>query len=212
MVESLRNFLDAMGVDWVLWLLLVLSVGSLTIIIERAVYFRRNFTPAERIEGILRTHLGRNELSKALESIAPLPGMEARVVSEGLREMHRGADAVEEILAGTIASERVRHDQFLSILGTLGNNAPFIGLFGTVVGIVGAFRNLESAVDTSDASKNQLIMGSISEALVATAVGLFVAIPAVVGFNAFKNMIRKRASNADALARLVIAHLRSKAS
>ena len=89
----------------------------------------------------------------------------------------------------------------LGILGTLGNNAPFIGLFGTVLGIIKAF---------ADLSKNSgggagAVMAGISEALVATAVGLMVAIPAVIAFNYFQAKVRKTVARVDAIAHLVLA-------
>lgn len=209
MVEDLRNFMDTLGVDWVLWLLIALSVFSLAIIIERIVFFQRYSTAADTVEGLLRKHLDNDSPDEALKALRPLPGMEAAVLSAGLGAIHKGPAAVEETMAGALAKERIQHDRFLAILGTLGNNAPFIGLFGTVVGIVSAFRELESGLDTASAAQNEAIMGSISEALVATAVGLFVAIPAVIGFNAFKSQIKRRASSSDALSRILMAHVKT---
>ncbi len=78
-----------------------------------------------------------------------------------------------------MAAERPRYERFLSFLGTLGSNAPFIGLFGTVLGIIKAFNDL-GAVAIQGSAIQQTVMTGISEALVATAVGLAVAIPAVV--------------------------------
>jgi biopolymer transport protein ExbB len=85
-------------------------------------------------------------------------------------------------------------------LGTLGNNAPFIGLFGTVLGIIKAF---------ADLAKNQgggatVVMAGIADALVATAVGLLVALPAVVAFNIFQGRIRRTMGRVDTLAHLIL--------
>ena len=100
------------------------------------------------------------------------------------------------------AKSRLRIDleRNLGVLGTLGNNAPFIGLFGTVLGIIKAF---------ADLSRNQAggagaVMSGISEALVATAVGLMVAIPAVIAFNYFQGRVRKALARVDAMAHLVL--------
>jgi biopolymer transport protein ExbB len=92
----------------------------------------------------------------------------------------------------------------LAFLGTLGNNAPFIGLFGTVLGIIKAFHDLAG----NQAGGVAVVMAGISEALVATAVGLLVAIPAVVGFNTFNRRVRKAIANVDSLAHVVLAQLK----
>ncbi len=74
----------------------------------------------------------------------------------------------------------------LGILATFGNNAPFIGLFGTVLGIIEAFH----ALSTSNEFGIRVVMGGISEALVATALGLFVAIPSVIAYNFFVRKVK----------------------
>jgi biopolymer transport protein ExbB len=106
-------------------------------------------------------------------------------------------------MAAESSLQRLRAEKNLAYLGTLGNNAPFIGLLGTVVGIIGAFHQL-------DASGGQLtsgLMAEIGEALVATAVGLLVALPAVAAFNTFQRAIAVRLSQGDALGRQLVAHL-----
>jgi biopolymer transport protein ExbB len=113
----------------------------------------------------------------------------------------RGAEAVEEIVEATIIRERLRYERFLSYLSTLGNNAPFIGLFGTVLGIIKAFADLSHNSGGGAAA----VMAGISEALVSTAVGLMVAIPAVIAFNFFQAKVRKTLANIDAIAHLVLA-------
>ncbi|WP_232293919.1 MotA/TolQ/ExbB proton channel family protein, partial [Stigmatella aurantiaca] len=76
-------------------------------------------------------------------------GMEAAVLQEALAASSRGADAVEQLIASVVARERPQYERFLSFLGTLGNNAPFIGLFGTVLGIIKAFHDLGSLSATA---------------------------------------------------------------
>ena len=112
-------------------------------------------------------------------------------------------------LAGALARERVRYERFLPYLGTLGNNAPFIGLFGTVLGVINAFDALQAG-NLSDAGGAASVMGPIAEALVATGVGLLVAIPAVVAFNVFQSRIKRSASNAELLARTMVAYVFSR--
>jgi len=208
MVESLRNVLDTLGVDWVLWLLLGMSVLGLAVIIERAVYFRRNHAPLAVVERHLVDGLGAEGPEGALRRLEGVAGMEAAVARDALRAWDRGPDVVDEVVAGAIERERIADERLLPILGTLGANAPFVGLFGTVVGVVSAFHDLEVAMTRGDTTRNEALMGSISEALVATAIGLLVAIPAVVAFNYFKARVRVRVAGAQAAGRIVVAHLR----
>src|SRR5262249_13072024 len=124
-----------------------------------------------------------------------------------------GAKAAEEAMAGAAALQRMKLEKRLVYLGTLGNNAPFIGLFGTVIGVVQAFDELGKAshagvgAQAAPAMAPQAVMASISEALVATAIGLFVAIPAVAAFNAFQRVIKSKLANTEVLSRVLLAHL-----
>ena len=96
----------------------------------------------------------------------------------------------------------------LSFLGTLGSNAPFVGLFGTVLGIIKAFHDL-GAVNVKGAAVQQTVMAGISEALVATAVGLAVAIPAVVAYNGFQRWLKNMTARTNALGHALVGHLRT---
>ena len=115
--------------------------------------------------------------------------------------------AAERAMAGTVTAERMRMERGLPFLATVGANAPFIGLFGTVLGIIHAFHDL--SVNTSEAS--EAVMAGISEALVATAVGLLVAIPAVVLYNSFQRWVKSRLARSESLAQLVLARLTGEA-
>ncbi len=209
MVEHLARILDELGAEWILWLLIVLSVISVAVVIERLLFLRRNRVPVGDLQDKLATALdtGKDDGLKLLE---PYSGMEAVVVSSGIRHMHRGPAAVEEIMAGREQVERQRYDKYLSFLGSLGANAPFIGLLGTVIGIMGAFADLQVTMNAdTQANRSQAIMGSISEALVATAVGLLVAIPAVVAFNQFKGKVKRVQADTAALGAILLAHVKS---
>ena len=124
----------------------------------------------------------------------------ATVAAAGIAALPRGADAVSETMASAKARRRVELERHLGILGTLGNNAPFIGLFGTVLGIIKAFSDLAR----NQASGAGAVMSGISEALVATAIGLLVAIPAVIAFNIFQGRVRKAMAEIDAIAHQVL--------
>src|SRR5215472_10798462 len=159
-----------LGAQWVLWLLIGLSVISVAVMIERAMFFGRRRVDLDKLS---------RDVVDALRSEA----IEAVVATAGLREARRGPGAAAEAMVGARSREKLQLERRVSILGTLGNNAPFIGLFGTVLGIIKAFNDLSETVVRGSAIQ-QTVMTGISEALVATAVGLAVAIPAVVAFNA----------------------------
>ncbi len=89
----------------------------------------------------------------------------------------------------------------------MASNAPFIGLFGTVLGIIRAFKDLSSNM----AEASGAVMGGIAEALIATAVGLLVAIPAVVAFNVLKGRVRKIADDGNMMTATLLSYLKSEA-
>jgi biopolymer transport protein ExbB len=191
--------------EWVLWLLVILSVLSIAIMLERAVYFARNRLPDSEA---LAVRLARGEFDAVRKAVEGKSGMEAAVIREGLASTSQGADTVEQVIASTLARERPQYERFLAFLGTLGNNAPFIGLFGTVLGIIKAFNDL-GASNVKGAAIQQTVMAGISEALVATAVGLAVAIPAVVGFNIFNRQLKTLTSRANSLGYALVGNMRA---
>ncbi len=191
--------------EWVLWLLVVLSVLSIALMLERVVYFATHRLPDAEA---LAVKLSRGEFDAVRTAIQGKKGMEAAVIREGLASTAQGPDTVEQVIASTISRERPQYERYLSFLGTLGNNAPFIGLFGTVLGIIKAFNDL-GAANVKGAAIQQTVMTGISEALVATAVGLAVAIPAVVAFNAFNRQLKTITSRTNALGFALVGSLRA---
>jgi biopolymer transport protein ExbB len=200
-----RQLLDIflyLGSEWILYLLLILSIISIAITIERLIHFGRRQVDAEGMSDRLAELLAKNDLDGAREFLAGSRTHVAAILRKGLAAIDRGAGAVEEVVAGATQIERLKMERGLAFLGTLGNNAPFIGLFGTVLGIIRAFRDL--ATNTIEGSS--AVMAGIAEALVATAVGLLVALPAVALFNTFQRHIRAKLAGADALTRVLLAH------
>lgn len=191
--------------EWVLWLLAILSVLSLAVVFERLVFFS---THRLANSGLILQQLSRGELEPVKGQVAEKKGMEAAVLREAMAFADQGPEAVESVIASAVARERPRYERFLSFLGTLGNNAPFIGLFGTVLGIIKAFHDLGMSTAKGGAVQ-QTVMGGISEALVATAVGLAVAIPAVVAFNGFNRWLKNLTARTNALGHALVGHLRS---
>ena len=193
------------GSEWVLWLLLVLSVVSVAIMIERQVFFASHAVePAPFVER-LNAYLLKDDLKGAEEWLRDQKSSEAQVVTAGISKAHQGPSIAEEAMLGVQLQERFRLERNLAVLGTLGNNAPFIGLFGTVLGIIKAFHDLAAA---GGSGGPEVVMYGISEALVATAVGLFVAIPAVISFNYFMRKVKRVLANMETYSKLLLIHLK----
>ena len=194
-----------LGASWVMWLLVGLSIVGLAIVLERAYYLvvsRDNLRDLR--EDFLRS-LRQGDLESAQQRLERSRSFEARVVRAGLEVADGGALAAEERMAGESALSRLHMERNLAFLGTVGNNAPFVGLLGTVIGIIRAF----SQLDSSGGQVTSGLMSEIGEALVATAIGILVALPSVAFFNFFQRVIRGRISRADALGRELLSYLKS---
>jgi biopolymer transport protein ExbB len=213
MIERVKSAMVGLGATWVLWLMLLLSVVSLAIMLERAwLYWSLRDDVAALMRDLGRL-LRKGDLEGARKRLESSPSGEAAVVIAGIVEAGMGADAAEEAMEGASALQRLKLEKRLAFLGTLGNNAPFIGLLGTVIGIVGAFDELGKAKNATMTGAAQVapeaVMANIAEALVATAVGLLVAIPAVAAFNSFQRIVKTTLSNTEALSHVLMAHLRA---
>ena len=209
MIERIKSAMVGTGASWVLVVMLVLSVVSLAVMLERAwLYWSLRDDVAELMKELGQL-LRKGDLEGARKRLERSPSAEAAVVIAGLVEAEAGPGAAEEAMAGAGALQKLKLEKRLAFLGTLGNNAPFIGLLGTVIGILGAFDELSKAQGAAGSIAPEGVRGQISEALVATAVGLLVAIPAVVAFNAFQRVVKTTVANTDALGHVLMAHLKS---
>jgi len=218
MLERVKSALVGLGAGWVLILMFVLSVISVAVMLERAWLFISLRDDIPRLMRELAALLRAGDFEGARKRLEASPSAEAAVVVAGIVEAPRGAQAAEEAMAGASALQRTRLERRLAFLGTVGNNAPFIGLLGTVIGIVAAFDELAREASaaganpsgaTAAASVSATLQSHISEALVATAVGLFVAIPAVGAYNYFQRVVKATLANTEALGHLLLAHLKS---
>lgn len=202
-VEELLQ-MTLLGTEWILWLLIILSVVSIAIAVERFWFFlRQSKLKHEVIEDFYRK-LRAQDYASASELCATFPSsLEAKVALEGLNHREAGVQSMQEVMVAFLLRQRKVLDRGLVVLATLGNNAPFIGLFGTVLGIIRAFHDL----GTNPAGGATVVMAGISEALVATAVGLLVAIPAVIAFNYFQRQIKVVSTDAQAMMNTLVAGL-----
>src|SRR6266478_9761910 len=182
-------------------LLIIMSVYSLTVAIERWIFFSKAKKQSLAFAKLVTQFLKQDKLQEAIDSSKKFKNSHlARVVAAGLYEFHHdiasgtadtpGHDPIE---AAERAIERealittADMKKGLSGLATIGTTAPFIGLFGTVIGIINAFKGMALTGSGGIAA----VSTGIAEALVTTALGLFVAIPAVWLFNIFMNKIER---------------------
>jgi biopolymer transport protein ExbB/TolQ len=205
LVAQLLNVFLYVGSEWVMYLLILLSVVSIGIALERGLYFFQRRTDLGTLLDTLSGYLKKGDVGEAKKYLKTNGSLPARVAEAGLDSLDRGADASDEMMASVTVRERQAYERGLAYLGTLGNNAPFVGLFGTVLGIIRSFRDL--AANTSQGAS--AVMGGIAEALVATAVGLLVALPAVAIFNMYNRYLRSLSASADAASHLILSFAKS---
>ncbi len=173
--------------------------------VERWLFFRKRGTGGEELGDELcdlleqgRRDRGRGPPRSSHESI------EAEVLRASLRWAQGGPEALAAGIDGEMTKRRRELESGMTLLGTLGNNAPFVGLLGTVIGVIVAFADL---ADGSNKVQMDKVMGGIAEALIATGVGLFVAIPAVVAYNVFQKKITDIEDNVSSISKRLCALL-----
>jgi biopolymer transport protein ExbB/biopolymer transport protein TolQ len=173
-------------------------------------FFRRNMN-AEELEERLLKLLSDGDRAGAQDLLEKTKkkSFEAEVFAPAMRYLDAGPEAVNDCVDGELIKLRQEMERGTTLLGTLGNNAPFIGLLGTVIGVIIAFQRLGSS---QAANSMSAVMGGIAEALVATGVGLFVALPAVVAFNIIQKKIGDIEGNVTSLMKQLSALLRAQAA
>lgn len=193
-----------LGSSWVMYLLLALSVASIGVMIERWLYFRKRGGNGEELGDELCVLLEAGNEEKAQALLAKSPTLEAEVLRASLRWAQAGPAALEASIEGEMTKRRRELESGMTLLGTLGNNAPFVGLLGTVIGVIVAFADLADGQSKVQMDK---VMGGIAEALIATGVGLFVAIPAVVAYNIFQKKIGNIEDNVSSITKRLCAFI-----
>jgi biopolymer transport protein ExbB/TolQ len=200
LVERLSG-IALLGSAWVLYLLLFLSVVSLASALERWVFFARRSEDLGDLSSRFSEALEVEDFDRARQVLRESRSLEAGIVLGALRWVHGGPRAFADALDAAIASARGQLLRSTYLLGTLGNNAPFVGLLGTVIGVIDAFHQLGDVGQNHGAMGN--VMTGIAEALVATGVGLFVALPAVVAYNLVQKKIAEVETGVQVLGKLV---------
>ncbi len=217
LVETGKNLMVQTGASAVLWLLVALSVISFAMMIERGWAFFRRRGNVDELRGALLKALKSGGFDAATAALSGVRHPAAVVALRGLSLKRGGSLPTPKEAAEAMEAERIVQkgilDNGLGLLATLGNNAPFVGLFGTVVGIVGAFDALghggmaSGAAGTAGATQ---VMSAIGEALVATAVGIGVAIPAVASFNWFSRKTKAILAGSEVLEKEILAYLEAR--
>ena len=192
--------------EYVMWFMVLLSVASVAAMIERAIFFATHKDNVRALATDLNKLLLEGSYDKAKALLSAAKGFEARVLSAALEVAPIGKDAVQEIAMSASKMERLRYERGLAFLGTIGNNAPFIGLFGTVLEIISALYELGTQSGGNVGAG--AVMATLSQALAATAIGLLVALPAVASFNYFQRRIKAMAVGSDALVHVLLAHMK----
>ena len=205
LVERLQRFASGGG-GWVLWLMIALSVVSIAIMFERLIYFTTKRDDVDSLTLKLVALLRGGDLAGATELLKKSKSIEAAVMLPCIEWTEHGPDAFSQVVDAEMTKQKRTLERGTTFLGTIGNNGTFIGLVGTVLGVIQAFQELGS--QNKEAMGN--VMVGIAEALIATGVGLFVAIPAVVAFNVVNKAVTNVESNVNIMAKYVVAQLTSK--
>lgn len=191
------------GGDWVIYGLLLCSVLSIAIMIEKGILLWREEKNFRALRAALMGALG-EDIGAMEKAVKSRDGSAGRILKMALAQSHHGPEGVEDLLVAASLQEKGLLEKRLLALGTLGNNAPFIGLFGTVLGVIKAFHDLAES-----GAGPEVVMQGLSEALIATAVGLFVAIPCVVAYNYYQKKVKDLLSGTETMGRFLLAQIRS---
>ncbi len=203
LIERLER-VALLGSTWVLYLMMLLSVLSISVMIERLVYFALHGGDADKLGDKLIERLHADDRAGAERLLRESPLVEAAVVRRALPWMDGGPASLSEALDAQMGRKRKELERGMTFLGTLGNNAPFIGLFGTVLGVIQAFHQLGEGQNKAAMGN---VMSGIAEALIATGVGLVVALPAVVAFNVAQKRIGEIEGNVTSIGKQLLALL-----
>jgi biopolymer transport protein ExbB len=211
MLSHLFLGLSLIGAEWVLYLLLILSVYSITLIVERALFYRDASRGIQAFRAKIRetaasgqlTQLGQIADARLKERKGKSPDLETEMASAMIAHGKASPDILLEVAQDAVLRTRLQWEKNLSVLATIGSNAPFVGLFGTVLGIIKAFHDLSQQAATGAST----VTSGISEALVATAIGLLVAIPAAIAFNLYQRRVKTALAEAESLKSFLVGKL-----
>ena len=177
--------------------LLFLSTISIAVILERVIlYVRRSRTPRELFMVDIADQIRRGNPAKAQEICRTTDTPFAAVAAVGLSLRDKAGTIMDTAMERQITIETIKLERRIAIIGTIGSTAVYIGLFGTVLGIIRAFQDIAQ----QGAGGMAVVINGIAEALICTAVGLCVAVPAVIAFNYCQSRIERFVMDMDLVA------------
>ncbi|MBV8722276.1 MAG: MotA/TolQ/ExbB proton channel family protein, partial [Candidatus Eremiobacteraeota bacterium] len=177
------GFMDLMRQGgWDMWLLLLISVVGLAVAIERLVFFASQHGDTKGLLRQIGQKIAADDLNGAVVICQKQKGMLPRILEFGLRRGEKNRADITDALSIALMEHLNSLEHNLPIIGTIAVIAPFVGLFGTVLGIIHAFDDIALKGNSTPA----VVAAGVSEALITTAAGLFVAIVSVIFFNYFK--------------------------
>jgi biopolymer transport protein ExbB/TolQ len=197
-----------LGASWVMYLMIFLSVISIGQMVERWLFYFKHDVNADELEERLMRLLeeGEREGAEKLLEDAKARSFEAEAIGPALRYLDAGPAAFTDCVEAEFVKIRQDCERGMNLLATLGNNAPFIGLMGTVIGVIISFQKLGQSQGANSMSS---VMGGIAEALVSTGVGLFLALPAVVAYNILSKKVDTIDGNIQSITKHVTAFMKA---
>lgn len=194
------DYMQVLRSSWVIVLMIFLSILVIGVTIERWLYFLRTKLDSDAFMDKIKNYIIDGNYDEAINFCKKSKGAIPIVVKIGLENRQLPRDEIDKLMETVRMEQRVNLERYLGVLGTLGNTAPFIGLLGTVLGIIKAFRDLASSAGGGP----EVVMVGIAEALIATATGLGVAIPAVILFNYFMKKVKNISVEMDAVSKKLL--------
>lgn len=171
---------------WDMWLLLLISVVGLAIVIERLMFFARQHGDTKGLLRALGQRIAADDIPGAVKLCDQQKGMLPKILQFGLMRGEKNRADITDALSIALMEHLNALESNLGIIGTIAVIAPFVGLFGTVLGIIRAFQDIAIKGNSTPA----VVAAGVSEALITTATGLIIAVIAVVFFNFFKTKIK----------------------
>ena len=197
-----------LGASWVMYLMIFLSVISIGQMVERWLFYFKHNQNADDLEEQLMQLLeaGDREGAEALLDELKARSFEAETIRPALKYLDAGPEAFTDCVDAEFVKVRQDCERGMNLLATLGNNAPFIGLMGTVIGVIISFQKLGQSQGANSMSS---VMGGIAEALVSTGVGLFLALPAVVAYNVLSKKVDTIDGNVQSITKHITAFMKA---
>jgi len=188
-----------LGARGVMIILLILSIWSVAIMIDRRQVFKRELGPSRIDE--LKKIIGAKNWDLLKSWAESNPSYVAGAILSAMNSESKDGEVIDRAVQSYFTEQKLKLEKGLNLLATLAANAAFIGLLGTVMGIIQSFGILSS----QQGSAMNAVMFGLAEALVTTAIGIFVAVPAAIGYNLFSQRLRNAQLEASAVRDLYVA-------